>query len=204
MGTPAGQTNGHLGILVTREVRWFVAGFLPDDVRTWFTSSDSEIVEERRVDRYDPRSARSGIGLKYRGGTTFDAKYLLSEEAEQRLADGVTGVVGDWVKVSRPIRDRDVLGPALVAVDKHLFTRRYAMAGEDAGCEVELAAVSTGPVTAWSLCFETFGPADRRHRALEYGVTRCFEDTPLPAGLRFDSQGSCGYPAWISLRCAVA
>lgn len=200
----AGQMNGHPGIVVTREVRWFVAGPLPEDVLAWFTSGPVDLVEERRTDRYDPRSARSGIGLKYRAGTTFDAKYLLSEEAEQRLAEGVVGIVGDWVKVSRPIRDHDVLGPALVAVDKHLRTRRYPMVGDAAGCEVELATVSTGPANAWTLCFETYGPADHRGAALAHGIARCFEDTPLPDQLRFESQCSCAYPTWIADRCAVA
>ena len=211
MGIPSGQTSVDSQVFVTREVRWFVSEPLQPAIVEWFTASDAPITEEHRVDRYDALSARSGIGLKYRAATTFDAKYLLAHESEETLADRVVGLVGDWVKVSRPILGRESLNAPLIVVDKHLRTRRYALDPSDgdvdfgaAGCEVELAAVSTTAATAWSLCFETFGAPGRRYEALRHGVDAFFADTPLPHELRFEPRSSCAYPTWISERYVAA
>lgn len=211
MGMLSGQTSEDSQVFVTREVRWFVSESLPPAIVEWFTSTDAPVIEEHRIDRYDAVSARSGIGLKYRAASTFDAKYLLAHESEESIADRVVGLVGDWVKVSRPILGRESLNAPLIVVDKHLRTRRYALAATDddadfgvAGCEVELAAVSTTAATAWSLCFETFGAPERRYEALRHGVEAFFADTPLPPELRFEPQCSCGYPTWIAERCVAA
>lgn len=206
MGSTAGLPQGHTDVLVTREVRWFADGPLPTEVAVWFASSTGPVTEEHRTDHYDLRSAESGIGIKYRGQSTFDAKYLLAHEAEYRFAEGVRGLVGDWVKVSRPVADPDVVGTSLIAVEKRLRTRTYRLEvpGPPTGCEVELGEVSTATGTAWSLCFETFGPADLRYEAFRLGISRFLAESPLPDGLRLEPSCSCAYPAWISRRCAVA
>lgn len=203
MGAIVERTKQEVDILVTREVRWFANGPLPVRLVDWFTDGVA-ITEERRVDRYDGFSARVGIGLKYRAGETFDAKYLLSHEEELELADGLAGRVGDWLKMSRPIRDPRALAAPLIPVDKHLRTRRYALPGDMAGCDVELAEVSGPEGYAWSLCLETYGERQLRRAALGSGVERFVEETPLPAGVRFEADRSCSYPSWIARHCMTA
>ena len=47
-------------VFVTREVRWFQVGPLPDQILDWFTTSETSA--EHRPDWYDLRSAGNGVG----------------------------------------------------------------------------------------------------------------------------------------------
>ncbi len=205
MGYTAGLSKEQSDVLVTREVRWFVDGPLPPDLIAWFTATEHVVHEELRTDYYDARSAESGVGLKYRNGSTFDAKYLLDDEVERHFGDRIVGLVGDWVKVSRPVSDPGALGAPLLAIEKRLRTRVYTMdETPSVGCEVELAEITTEHGVSWSLCFETFGETEDRDEALMAGITRFFADSPLPGDVHLEPQRSCGYPAWIAGDCAAA
>jgi hypothetical protein len=197
MVTRSGR-NGLPGVLLTREARWFFEGSLPSHVLSWFTSyADYDV--ERRIDRYDLTSARSGVGVKQKSTLSLDSKFRVLRYDDVRLADGVDGHVEDWLKISEPLA-----GAALsrlidpIEVRKELFTRDFHLAGSDeAGCEAELSAIATGRVEAWSLCFETYGHPLNRDVALRSGITRLFEESPQPAELEFTPDGCRGYPEWI-------
>ena len=193
-----------LDVLITREVRWFRAGRLPAEVAEWFTAAGSLGVHEHRVDVYESESARIGVGVKQRSSTSLDAKVLLRDTGEQRLLPGLEGRVQDWIKVSQPVDPTHANG-GYVEVEKDIVTRRYVVDGRAgngergiAGCSVELAAVRFGDLEAWTLCFETFGPAGFRADALRAGVEGLSNETPLPESLQLTADASCGYPAWIS------
>lgn len=191
-----------LDVIVTREVRWFVSGPLPSGVRDWFTEASAGIGRERRVDWYDVDFARDGVGVKRRNSEAIEAKFLVSRTGIDDLAPRMAGDVEDWLKVITP-RDGEVGTPAVChfAVEKDIITRRYAAPAPDAaeaGCEIELAAITAGSETAWTLCFETFGNPELRGGAFEAGLSGFLADTPLPDHLSFTSDASSGYPAWVS------
>lgn len=206
----AGRSDVPPEVIVTREVRWFRGGSLPHDVLTWF-SDGADVYHERRRDRYDPAAANAGIGLKFRGESTFDAKYLMAPETVEELAAGLIGRVGDWVKVSRRSNGSTLLHGDLVSVEKRLRTRTYTFEipedgerGIEVGCEVELGDIATPSGPSWSLCFETTGPAEHRDVALRSGVERFLAETPLPGGLVLPVETSCAYPQWLTRRCVAA
>lgn len=192
-------------ILVTREVRWFHSGPIPASVLEWFTDSGRLGVHERRTDRYDLASARDGIGVKQRSSESVDMKRSVSQEAGIELAPGLVGCVEDWVKVSRLLDDATATtDERCVSITKDITTRRYILdeatieRGVEIGCEVELADINSGGRRAWTLCFETIGPAHTRQSALLAGIEGLLEETPLPDDLSFTTEESCGYPAWIA------
>jgi hypothetical protein len=207
MGIPTGRKGDGTDptVTVTREVRWFRGGAVPRAILEWFTDG-VRVHRERRRDRYDPMTANLGIGLKYRGEADFDAKYLMSPESVEQLADGVVGRVGDWVKVSRPVSGSKLIREELITVHKSLRTRVYMFEvdGVAAGCEVELGDLTTSSGPAWSLCLETIGPAEHRHAALRFGVDRFLAETPLPSRLAFTVADSCAYPQWLTQRRIAA
>ena len=71
------------GVLVTREVRWFTPGEVPDAVRDWFTAGGRLGFREERLDRYDRPSAFRGIGVKYH----------LNEFTSQTISPAGNGIV---------------------------------------------------------------------------------------------------------------
>ena len=188
--------------LVTREVRWFISGPVPSDVLSWFTDGATNIERERRVDWYDVGFARDGVGVKRRNSEMIEAKFLISRTAIDDLAPGMAGDVEDWLKVITP-RDREAGTPAVrrFAVDKDIINRRYAASAPhsaDAGCEIELAAVTAGDDHAWTLCLETYGDPELRGVAFEAGLDALQTDTPMPDDLSFTAESSFGYPVWVS------
>lgn len=194
------------GVLVTREVRWFTPGDLPDTVRNWFTAGGTLGVPEERLDRYDRAAAFRGIGLKYRGTISLDAKHLLHATDDVDLGSGIRGRVEDWVKVVKPIpANHPRIVEQLVVVEKELLTRVYHSfdSAHDGGrprfgCEVELGALRIAGRTAWSLCLESFGDPSRRDTALVEGLASFLADTPIPEGMSVTSSDSRGYPTWVS------
>lgn len=194
-----GIRNGRYGpptALMTREVRWFHDGPLPQSVIDWFTTGSYQT--EQRVDYYDLASARNGIGRKHRNGTSVDTKFRLRVCSPTLLAPGLTGRVEDWMKISEPLDgtpEHALTEPLPVA--KSLITRRIHPWDDSSGCEAELAEIQAGDTRAWSLCFETFGATERREDALSAGV-RFVTATPMPGGVVLDENASLPYPDWIS------
>jgi hypothetical protein len=189
-----------LDVIVTREVRWFFSGPMPAFVHSWFTSSATGLEREQRVDSYDEGFARDGVGVKHRNSGPIEAKFLVARITTDELAPGVSGEVGDWLKVVTPRVDEvGVRARCRFAVVKDITTRRYsAPSRTDTGCAVELATVEAGNEIAWTLCFETFGDPEVRGDVFERGLAAFLADSPLPAGLSLTADSSLDYPAWVS------
>ncbi len=193
-----GQHDEHTLLLVTREIRWFHSGVLPETVATWFTTIDGEHHREQRTDYYDIDAAARGAGVKYRDATHVDSKFLLSRRRDLVLPPSLHGVVEDWVKISTPIAGEiPPASSAFLAVDKDIRTVTYALPDDDGGCEVELVAIRAGDLNAWSLCFETYGHPDLRGDAFRMGIER-FPANTAPADITVTSSENHGYPAWIA------
>lgn len=198
-GLPISET----GVLVSREVRWFHEGALPDELIDWFTEGGEVGLRESRADTYDMAQARRGIGLKYRGGQSYDAKHLMSTQGPLMLG-GFVGQIEDWLKVSHPIGGPQGIEEPVV-VEKQIFTRRYVLGGEtieevSQGCDVELSSIRFCGQSCWSFALETFGHPSRRGQALQGGLAQLLEDIPLPEGLVIASDVSSGYPRFLAER----
>lgn len=187
---------GELDDLLTREVRWFFDGPIPDVIHAWF-AGDADVSIEQRFDQYDVVAARSGIGSKLRHTGEFDIKQRLALVGSVELAPGLVGIVEDWQKTTRLAAGAPIAMAASIAVVKTTTSRRFVLNGE-AGCEVELASVEAGARRAWSLCFETFGRFDAREEALRAAVRALLAESPLPPGQHFPLEASQSYPEWIA------
>ncbi len=188
---------GALDDLLTREVRWFFDGPLPNVVHTWWFAHDADVHMETRFDQYDVVAARSGIGSKLRHTGEFNVKQRLALVGAVELAPGLMGLVEDWQKTTRPAANAPGAMAASIAVIKRTASRRFGL-GTDAGCEVELASVEAGDRRAWSLCFETFGRFDAREEAMASAVRLLLAESPLPSGHAFPLDASRSYPEWIA------
>lgn len=184
---------------ITREVRWFFEGPLPDDVKMWFTDYARRGTRESRTDVYDRRAARSGVGIKRRDGAAIDAKHGVRDPEVLELLPGVKGHVEDWEKT----RESGLLvGREQVVVSKEIFTLTFddpeSHEEEPTGCEAELASIRVGPHRSWSLCFETYGDPESRAEALQLGIGGLLGEGDLPASLSLSVSASFGYPEWIN------
>ena len=197
-------------LLVTREIRWFHRCAVPAEVLDWFTTVPGAYEFEMRTDHYDLAAAGNGAGVKYRHGTYMDSKFRLSVRHDVALPGPFGGKVEDWVKISTPITP-DTPPPPLefVRVDKQLHTKSFILdhigfEGERAvaGCEVEIASITSPNGTAWSLCFESFGPPELRRDAFLAGFAG-LTATPIPDDIVLTSDQNYGYPDWIA-RLAIA
>jgi hypothetical protein len=202
-----GLPRGGTAVLVTREVRWFQEGPLPDAVLEWFLTPECE--DEQRTDHYDLDAARRGSGVKYRNETSLDAKFKLASVGLLELSAEVVGNVDDWVKASTLLESpARPCGPQYASVDKSLHTRTYVLHEASgplpSGCEIELVSLSLGSTAAWSLCLETFGSPELRAEALDLGVKQLTGETPLPRGLELGRRDSYGYVTWLTRLAAAA
>ena len=82
-------------IVDTTELRWFVPGPVPAEVRNWFIGSTG-VVEVRR-DSYLVHD-RVDIGMKRRGQTTLELKVRQAVEPWADLGDGLAGPLEWWRK----------------------------------------------------------------------------------------------------------
>ena len=195
-----------LTVLLTREIRWFRSGPLPEPTVDWFTGGGALGEIEQRVDCYDPVPAQNGIGVKLRNTQGLDTKFRLAREPDVSVAPGLRGAVEDWLKVSQPQSDahREQRG-AFVAVDKSLMTRTYHFEPADnghhlvpTGCDIELAALAIDGLSAWSVCVEAFGAPSQLEHAFRTGISWWLNETPLPESLEFRTEDSSSYPAWLA------
>lgn len=198
-------TQAPPGPVLTREVRWFMSGPMPDEVIAWFTGDDAHNDAEIRIDEYDSDAIRDGVGVKRRNGEALDAKYRIVHEPDLDLAPGVVGCVEEWLKVSGP--RNDIPFPAegeSIRVSKTIISKKFDIAAKNgiaSGCDVELASLEVGSERAWSLCFETYGDPALRFQALSEGIRSVFHG-PIPEILNLESSSSCGYPAWLAVSLA--
>lgn len=202
---PAGRCQDtDVGVLLTREVRWFFPGDIPPSVYDWFTANGRRGEHERRVDYYDVALARIGVGAKSRNIGTLETKLPLSSRGDVDLGGSARGCIEDWVKVCAPVgTPATTTGSHVVAVHKNIVTRRHDLrsSSDDAtavGYDVELVSIRSGGLRAWSICVETFGGAEHRTSAFRSGVAELLHDAPAPDDLALTGEWSCGYPTWIA------
>ena len=199
----ASTSKGHLE---TTEVRWFLPGPLPPEVRSWFSGNTG--ILERRRDTYLVASPHDR-SVKLRGGETLELKVRRQVGPSIELGDGLAGPQEQWRKWT-PADSLVEASPRQRWVDVHktIIKRRFSPEGEEQtfspgryeapACDVEVADVRVGDVAAWTLAFAAFGPPAGRRDAL----VACWEGLkasasgPAPMGL--DAGRANSYPEWIA------
>ena len=202
--------------LITLEVRWFFEGAIPDDVRRWFdVSLQGPVVDPApRSDFYLIVPGRDDTGLKLRE-QKLELKHRSRSApfASPRL--GARGTAELWEKWSWSYgRPGDVeagfaeaaRGPR-VDVGKVRWQRKYdaghaaalrpVSGDESLACAVliEITALSVLDRQAWTLGFDTIGPASDLDAVLAHAVDRLLETFPAAATLT--TERSFGYPRWL-------
>lgn len=185
----------------TAELRWFFRRPPPQPVLHWFEKVADP--PETRSDVYLVLPGTDALGVKIRGGTTaFELK--LRPRPPQRLGvpGGITGQLEEWQRWSLPRTAISRLFPRLglpkahwleVRKQRRLTTIPYR---EDAGCRVELTALTTQGQEWTTIGFESFGPELDLVPALEAAADALFGSIDLPGNLGADL--SCGYPGWLA------
>jgi hypothetical protein len=207
---------GPVSVADTTELRWFIDGPLPPDVKSWFTPAHSTPMTEKRCDIYrlDPRS---DIGLKLRHRETLELKTRQLVGEQLTLGSGLTGRLEAWRKWS-PADSLINGGDLATTVDVHkmVIKRRFSLDGDEinlsknawtmpaAGCDVEIAAVTVGVTEAWTYAFAAYGPTSTRRDALLASWQTLTADTPCPERLAGFKGQSSGYPEWLTLLTSPA
>jgi hypothetical protein len=197
-----------LSVVDTTELRWFVPGQLPADVRGWFTGSTG--VAEERCDTY-LLDGRVDIGVKRRFRETLELKVRRSLDGRIEIGEGLAGSLEVWRKWS-PAEGLLEDGPdgRWVDVHKSVVKRRFAIDGTEiafpsdprvtgAGCDVEVAGVTVGVVQGWTFAFAAFGPPATRRDALLASWQGLVAATPCPEPFGPRTGRAMGYPEWLAL-----
>jgi len=196
-----------LSVLDTTELRWFVPGPLPADVRDWFTGSTG--VAEQRCDTY-LLTGRRDIGVKRRFREMLEYKVRQSLDERIELGEGLAGSLEVWRKWS-PAEGlvEDGIDGRWVDVHKSIVKRRFSMDGTEiafssdpqvtgAGCDIEVAEVTVGAVQVWTFAFAAFGPPATRRDALLASWQALADPTPCPEPFGPRTGRAIGYPQWLA------
>jgi hypothetical protein len=208
--TPVRWGPGGISVLDTTEIRWFLAGELPGDVRRWFIGP-AAVPGEARRDRYLLED-RTDVGLKFRSGETLEFKTRLRTGPALELAGGLVGVV-EWWRKWTPVDG--LVQPSAsgrwIDVDKWIVKRRFEPDGAEVefsptldggpSCDVEIVAVQAAGTTAWSFAFAASGPRSSRLAAIGAAWRALVPaEAPTISELGLDRGESMGYPEWLDGR----
>jgi hypothetical protein len=199
----------------TLEVRWFMRGSIPHEVREWFARGDpGPIPEPPRVDQYLRLPRSNALGIKLREGR-LEIKQRLHQYGNIRFHRRVSGAIEHWRKWSMPLAVTgeslaEILVPqsSWMAVRKERILRCYRCDTEgqviatqgrfaDRGCHMELASVQADDRIWWTLAFEAYGTEPSLRGSLVATIGHILERDRAPTTL--DSRDSYGYARWLAL-----
>ena len=185
------------GVLETLELRWFAPGPIPTSAVSWFETSAPHVVVEERIDSY-LLTGRPDLGVKRRDHGPLQVKERRGIGTRISVGGHLVGRVEEWHKSTQALSP--AAGERWIDVDKHVLTFSYRAAGTGGlatACDIELAAVETEGLEAWTLAFEASGPATDRMGTLTSSVERFLSDTDVPAAIAAALELEAGYPAWL-------
>lgn len=196
-----------VSVLDTTELRWFVPGPIPADVDRWFIGPAAVVRE--RCDTY-LLDGRLDVGIKRRFRETLELKVRQSLDGALDLGGGLTGPLEVWRRWSPAEHLVDGYASGQwVDVCKSIVKRRFSLDGTEitfssdalspgAGCDVEVAAVSLGGISAWTFAFAAFGPIATRREALVASWQSLTTNMQCPESLGSRRVGrAMGYPEWL-------
>ena len=198
----------------TLEVRWFMPGSIPQEVREWFVRGDpAPLQEPPRVDHYLRLQRSNALGIKLREGR-IEIKQRLHQYGNIRFHRRVTGAIEHWRKWSMPLAATgeglaEILVPksSWTAVRKERLLRGYhcetggqviATPGgyTDRGCHLELTTVQAGDRVWWTLAFEAYGTEPSLRGSLTSTMSHILGSDGAPTTL--DARDSYGYARWLA------
>lgn len=192
----------------TLEVRWFVDGSPPAEVRDWIHSLGAT-AESARTDLYlvsdDP-----AMNVKLREGK-IQTKHRIGDSTPISFADNVEGIQERWVKWTFPtVEQRHDLfedDPTGLWVPVHKERRRLKISPEKqeaalprliekepAEAKIELTLVRSRDEEAWTICMEAEGRPEALPGTLQQTGNNLFQNG-APVDLSTDQ--SYGYASWI-------
>ena len=198
----------------TTEIRWFVAGVLPETVVEWFWHGGRPRPADEREDRYLLLPGCEQVGVKLRHGTAFDVKARLETGVTRTYASSIEGTLERWMKWScgdaRVVAGLGAVsgaGAEWLPVRKQRRLREFSLdSGAPAeltayekkrvGCHVELTFVRVRTVLAWSLGLEAYGEPTHLETALDSTAATFFAARPPPP-VRLGAMASASYPSWL-------
>jgi hypothetical protein len=195
-------------VLDTTELRWFVRGSLPAEIRSWFAVSSG--VLEERIDTY-LLDGRRDVGVKRRFRQTMELKIRQSLDGRIEFGDGLAGSLEVWRRwspaeglVEQSVDER------WVDVHKSVVKRRFLLGGTEiafspvveatgAGCDVEVAGVIIDDDHWWTFAFAAFGPPATRQQALLASWRALVTAAPCPEPFEPRTARAMGYPEWLTI-----
>jgi len=189
----------------TLEIRWFLAGPLPDSALTLAReATNAEPPRETpRTDHYLRLPHSPNIGIKLRDGRV-EHKWLL-DSAEGLKDEPRAETFGYWRKIGFPadVTQAEWMGNDWRPVEKRRRVSPWTLENGEARaleahvhrptrCDVELSSLRAAKLDFWSLCLEAEGPS--REALLRAVLARYLE-----RGLA-DLLGSArptDFPAWL-------
>lgn len=199
----------------TLEVRWFIRGSIPEEVREWFARGDPAPIDAPpRVDYYLCLQRSNALGIKLREGR-IEIKQRLHQYGNIRFHRRVTGTIEHWRKWSMPLATTgeslaEILVPesSWIAVRKERMLRGYRCDADgqvvatpggyaDRGCHMELTSVQAGDRVWWTLAFEAYGAEPSLRGSLTSTMGYILERDGAPTSL--DGRDSYGYARWLAL-----
>jgi hypothetical protein len=205
-------------MLHSAEIRWFIPGQLPDEVRDWFSAGRSLTPESSRGDRYLVFPGCDTVGVKLREGK-LEIKPRTTSPRSVSPVSGVSGLADAWVKWSFGSDGLRTLKPELlqsglwVEVRKERTIRKFsADSGSvlevqpeqkplpNAGCNVELTAIEIDARRPnwYSLGFEAFGEQKKVESILDETVRLFFGAQPPLPEMSLGEKESLSYPGWLA------
>lgn len=184
-------------MLETLELRWFAPGRLPAEAIKWFESAAPRVVVEERIDSY-LLTGRVDLGVKRRDGGPLQVKERRRTGRKMPVGSRLAGRVQEWHKSTKALSP--AAGDRWIDVDKTVLTYPYratGVGGLATACDIELAAVETGGLEAWTLALEASGPRSDRMETLQSSVAQFLSNADVPAGVASALELEAGYPAWL-------
>jgi hypothetical protein len=195
-------------VLDTTELRWFVRGSLPAEIRSWFAGSSG--VLEERIDSY-LLDGRRDVRVKRRFRQTMELKIRQSLDGRIDFGDGLAGSLEVWRRwspaeglVEQSVDER------WVDVHKSVVKRRFLLDGTEiafspvveatgAGCDVEVAGVIVDDDHWWTFALAAFGPPATRRQALLASWRALVAAAPCPEPFEPRTARAMGYPEWLTI-----
>ena len=191
-------------------MRWFIAGELPGQLRTWFEQGMfAETDNKARWDHYLLLPGTVSLSVKLRGGN-FEVKRRDSDFGIVPIGSRATGRLGLWRKWSLELVDKSGKSPDgnWLTIGKKRLLRKYLLRSKgleqvdpgevysEPGCTVELTELGVRDQAWWSFGFEAFGPDENHLRdTFEEVATSVLNDVDHPG---FRRENSFDYPEWIA------
>jgi hypothetical protein len=200
----------------TVELRWFIRGSIPSEVRDWFASATgSNGLPTQRSDIYLAIPGNDSIGIKrreqyleikgryrelglvvvhqdVRGRMEYWRKWRFTLAEDRSDYESISSHDGHWLS----IRKERLLQRFAICEDDNVVLVDAAD-GSLSGCEVELTTIDVLEERWWTFAFESFGAESLPGQNLFLvGDTIMSQDFPLA----LSEELSCGYPEWLKDR----